>query len=266
MNNRTYRRPMFRKGGAVDSAGEGITSGLQSPRPGYNVGKRVTEVMDEMQTVLPARGPKRNLNDFLINFGLDIASRPSAGPGFGGLLTTAAQSAKDPFAQFQQARAGESAFQDKLALGAYDVVKGEQAGEKDFQQKKDLIRLESELNPKLKKVFREEIPEVRINNYADSLLENDFDFIKNNNREIASDIVTYNVFKEKNPDSGPAKKDFRGILPYDYDNKGKPVPNYETITVGQVFYNPEDGLFYERIEDTGVIATDFRALDPFTYD
>jgi hypothetical protein len=56
MNNRTYRRPMFRKGGAVDSAGEGITSGLQSPRPGYNVGKRVTEVMDEMQTVLPARG------------------------------------------------------------------------------------------------------------------------------------------------------------------------------------------------------------------
>ena len=265
MNNRTYKRPMFRKGGSADSAGTGITSGL-APRQGYNVGNRVTEVMDEMRTAMPQRNSKRNLNDFLINFGLDLASRPSAGPGFGGLLTTAAQSAKDPFAQFQQARAGESAFQDKLALGAYDVVKGEQAGEKDFEQKKDLIRLESELNPKLKKVFREEIPEVRINNYADSLLENDFDFIKNNNREIASDIVTYNVFKEKNPDSGPAKKDFRGILPYDYDNKGKPVPNYETITVNQVFYNPEDGLFYERIEDTGVIATDFKALDPFTYD
>ena len=265
MNNRTYKRPMFRKGGSADSAGTGITSGL-APRQGYNVGKRVTEVMDEMRTAMPQRNSKRNLNDFLINFGLDLASRPSAGPGFGGLLTTAAQSAKDPFAQFQQARAGESAFQDKLALGAYDVVKGEQAGEKDFEQKKDLIRLESELNPKLKKVFREEIPEVRINNYADSLLENDFDFIKNNNREIASDIVTYNVFKEKNPDSGPAKKDFRGILPYEYDKQGKPVPNYETITVNQVFYNPEDGLFYERIEDTGVIATDFKALDPFTYD
>jgi hypothetical protein len=259
--DRLYKRPMFRKGG---SAGEGITSGLQ--RPGYNVGNRVTEVMDEMRTVMPQRAPKRNFNDFLINFGLDLASRPSAGPGFGGLLTTAAQSAKDPFAQFQQARAGQAAFDDKLALGAYDVVKGEQAAEKDFEQKKDLIRLESELNPKLKKVFREEIPEVRINEYADSLEENDFDFIKNNSREIASDIVTYNVFKEKNPDSGPAKKDFRGILPYEYDKKGKPVPNYETITVGQVFYNPEDGLFYERIAEEGIVGTDFKALDPFTYD
>jgi hypothetical protein len=259
--NRLYKRPMFRKGG---SAGEGITSGLQ--RPGYNVGNRVTEVMDEMRTVMPQRAPKRNFNDFLINFGLDLASRPSAGPGFGGLLTTAAQSAKDPFAQFQQARAGQAAFDDKLALGAYDVVKGEQAAAKDFEQKKDLIRLESELNPKLKKVFREEIPEVRINEYADSLEENDFDFIKNNSREIASDIVTYNVFKEKNPDSGPAKKDFRGILPYEYDKKGKPVPNYETITVGQVFYNPEDGLFYERIAEEGIVGTDFKALDPFTYD
>ena len=262
--NRLYKRPMFRKGGSADSAGTGITSGLQ--RPGYNVGNRVTEVMDEMRTVMPQRAPKRNFNDFLINFGLDLASRPSAGPGFGGLLTTAAQSAKDPFAQFQQARAGQAAFDDKLALGAYDVVKGEQAAAKDFEQKKDLIRLESELNPKLKKVFREEIPEVRINEYADSLEENDFDFIKNNSREIASDIVTYNVFKEKNPDSGPAKKDFRGILPYEYDKKGKPVPNYETITVGQVFYNPEDGLFYERIAEEGIVGTDFKALDPFTYD
>ena len=258
-NNNMYKRPMFRKGG---SAGGGITSGLESPRQGYNIGQRVTDVMGEMRTAMPQRAPKRNFNDFLINFGLDIASRSPEG----NIFQTAAASAKDPFAQFQQARAGQAAFDDKLALGAYDVVKGQQAAEKDFEQKKDLIRLESELNPKLKKVFREEIPEVRINEYANSLEENDFDFIKNNSREIASDIVTYNVFKEKNPDSGPATKDFRGILPYEYDKKGKPVPNYETITVGQVFYNPEDGLFYERVAEEGIIGTDFKALDPFTYE
>ena len=84
--------------------------------------------------------------------------------------------------------------------------------------------------------------------------------------EIAQDIVTYNVFKEKNPDSDIAKKNFRGILPYEYDKKGKPIPNYESIAVGQVFYNPEDGLFYERIAEEGIIGTDFKALDPFTYD
>jgi len=262
-NNNLYKRPMFRKGGSAEG---GITSGLQ--RPGYNVGNRVTEVMDEMRTVMPQRNTgKRRFNDFLIDFGLDIATRSPMGSGVGGAISTALASAKDPFAKFQQSRAASEGFEDKLALGAYDVVKGEQAAEKDFEQKKDLIRLESELNPKLKKVFREEIPEVRINEYAGSLEENDFDFIKNNAREIASDIVTYNVFKEKNPDSGPAKKDFRGsILPYEYDLKGKPVPNYETITVGQVFYNPEDGLFYERVAEEGIIGTDFKALDPFTYD
>ncbi len=262
-NNNLYKRPMFRKGGSAEG---GITSGLQS-RPGYQVGKRVTEVMDEMRTVLPQRGgPKRRFNDFLIDFGIDIATRPPMGSGIGGAISTALASAKDPFDKFKQSRAASEGFEDKLALGAYDVVKGEQAAEKDFEQKKDLIRLESELNPKLKKVFREEIPEVRINEYTDSLQENEFDFIKNQAREIASDIVTYNVFKEKNPDSGPAKKDFRGILPYEYDKKGQPVPNYETITVGQVFYNPEDGLFYERVAEEGIIGTDFKALDPFTYE
>ena len=256
MFNQTLKRPMFRRGG---STGEGITSGL---RQGYSVGKRVTDVMGEMRAAMPRRNSKRNFNDFLINFGLNMAGNAPTG----NILQTAAVQAKDPFAQFQQARAGEGAFEDKLALGAYDVVKGEQAAEKDFEQKKDLIRLEAELNPKLKKVFREEIPQVRINNYAATLEENDFDFIANNAMEIADDIVTYNVFKEKNPDSGPAKKDFRGILPYEYDKKGKAVPNYETITVGQVFYNPEDGLFYERIAEEGIVATDFKALDPFTYD
>ena len=257
-----YRRPMFRKGG---SAGEGITSGLQ--RPGYATKGRVTEVIDEMRSVLPQRNtPKRRFNDFLIDFGLDIASRSPMGSGIGGAISTIAASAKDPFERFKQSRGASEGFEDQLALGAYDVVKGEQAAEKDFEQKKDLIRLEAELNPKLKKVFREEIPEVRINNYAASLQDSDFDFIANNSMEIAEDIVTFNVFKEKNPDSGPAKKNFRGILPYEYDAKGKPVPNYESIKIGQIFYNPEDGLFYERINEEGVIATDFKELDPFTYD
>ena len=273
-NNNLYKRPMFRKGG---SAAGGITSGLQS-RPGYNVAGRVTDVMGEMRSVIPQRNtPQRRFNDFLIDFGLDIATRSPMGSGIGGAISTALASAKDPFDRFKQSRAAGEAFDDKLALGAYDIVKAEQLADKQRQEKledmkiqddykRGQIKLESELNPKLKKVFREEIPEVRINNYADSLQESDFDFIKNNSMEIAEDIVTFNVFKEKNPDSSAAKKNFRGILPYEYDKKGKPVPNYESIAVGQVFYNPEDGLFYERIAEEGIIGTDFKALDPFTYE
>ena len=50
---------MFRKGG---SANEGITSGL---RQGYTTGKRVKEVLAEMQEALPQRNRRQNLNDFL---------------------------------------------------------------------------------------------------------------------------------------------------------------------------------------------------------
>ena len=261
MNN-LYKRPMFRKGGSAEG---GITSGLQ--RPGYNVGKRVQEVMKEMQSVMPQRNTaKRRLGDLMIDFGIDIASRTPTGSGIGGAISTALASAKEPFDRYRQSRAASEGFEDKLALGAYDVVKGEQQAEKDFEQKKDLIRLEAELNPKLKKVFREEIPQVRINNYAESLQDNDLDFIATNSMEIAEDIVTFNVFKEKNPDSGPAKKNFRGILPYKTDYKtGEVLPNYESIQKGQIFYNPEDGLFYERINNEG-LKTDFKELDPFTYD
>ena len=257
-NNNLYKRPMFRKGGSAEG---GITSGLE--RPGYNVGKRVTEVMDEMRTVLPARGPKRNFNDFLINFGLDIASRSPQG----NIFQTAAQAAKEPFDKFQTARAGQAAFDDKLALGAYDVVKGEQSAEKEFGQKKELIELEARLNPKTKKKFRENEPVVRRSDYASSLEKNEFDFIANNSMQIADDIVNFEMYVDSKPESEIAGKKFRGILPYEYDKKsGKPVPNYESITKDQVFYNPEDGLFYERVAEEGIIGTDFKALDPFTYD
>ena len=262
-NNNLYKRPMFRKGGSAEG---GITSGLQS-RPGYKVGERVTEVMDEMRTALPQRGgPKRRFNDFLIDFGLDIATRPPVGSGIGGAISTALASAKDPFANFKQSRAASEGFEDKLALGAYDVVKGEQAAEKEFGQKKELIELEARLNPKTKKKFRENEPVVRRSDYAKSLEENDFDFIANNSMQIADDIVNFEMYVDSKPESEISKKQFRGILPYQYDNKGQPVPNYETITVGQVFYNPEDGLFYERVAEEGIIGTDFKALDPFTYD
>ena len=261
MNN-LYKRPMFRKGGSAEG---GITSGLQ--RPGYNVGNRVTEVMDEMRTALPQRNTaKRRLGDLMIDFGIDIANRTPTGDGIGGAIGTTLASAKDPFANFKQSRAADEGFEDKLALGAYDVVKGEQAAAKEFEQKKDLIKLEADLNPKLKKIYREELDVVRVSDYAKSLEENDFDFIANKSMQIANDVVGFQVYKEDNPEDAINKKQFIGILPYGYDKKGQPEPNYENISVGQVFYSPEDNFFYERIADEGIIDTDFRKLDPFTYE
>ena len=104
---RVMHRPMFRKGG---SANEGITSGL-APRQGYADKGWVQQVLptekeiSTLQKMYGERPRSTNLNDFLINFGLDIASRSPQG----GLLSTAAMSAKEPFAQFQQRKMYEQA-------------------------------------------------------------------------------------------------------------------------------------------------------------
>ena len=89
--NRVLRRPMFRIGGVA----EGITSGLQ-PRQGY---KGTDNAADQRVSPLS----NRNFNDFLISFGLDLASRPKGG----NIFQQAAASAKGPFEQFQARRAAQ---------------------------------------------------------------------------------------------------------------------------------------------------------------
>ena len=112
MNN-LYKRPMFRKGGSAEG---GITSGLSTPKRGMVDGPGSYAGIDMNQNVEQAlrnaslgdlktmadqmyspsagtRRPQRRFNDFLIDFGLDIASRPAEG----NIFQTAALSAKDPF-------------------------------------------------------------------------------------------------------------------------------------------------------------------------
>ena len=137
MNNRAYRRPMFRKGGSADSAGTGITSGL-APRQGYkdpgtvqqddlskvdirNMNmQQLKDLSERMAYKAPPMQSDNSLNNFLINFGLDIASRPSAGPGFGGLLTTAAQSAKDPFKNYLTSKQAYNKGSNDRAINKYN--------------------------------------------------------------------------------------------------------------------------------------------------
>jgi len=135
--NRTYRRPMFRKGGSADSNGTGITSGL-APRQGYkdpgtvqqddlskvdirNMNmQQLKDLSERMAYKAPPMQSDNSLNNFLINFGLDIASRPSAGPGFGGLLTTAAQSAKDPFKNYLTNKQAYNKSSNDRAINKYN--------------------------------------------------------------------------------------------------------------------------------------------------
>ena len=117
MNNRTLRRPMFRMGG---STGEGITSGLDMPKPdasrqSYQFGKTVDNIRRDMPGLkelykenMAPRGS--NFNDFLINMGLDLVSRPKSG----NIFSQVASSAREPFAQFQANKSSVADSEDKL--------------------------------------------------------------------------------------------------------------------------------------------------------
>jgi len=115
--NRTLTRPMFKTGGTA----EGLTSGL-APRQGYahepghvkQSDTSKTSIMDKlnfqksMVETLAPRQPRqdRSMSNFLIDFGLDIASRPASGS----IFSTAAEAAKNPFSRFQKSKQMEQAY------------------------------------------------------------------------------------------------------------------------------------------------------------
>jgi hypothetical protein len=119
--NRTLRRPMFRIGG---SAGTGITSGLTMPRASYSEGTRldkIKKIVTEDQAIMDELAPSRQsplapgtLSSFLIGTGLNLASATPRGRGLTGLVSTAAESAKGPFAQFQKGVFARDASDDQL--------------------------------------------------------------------------------------------------------------------------------------------------------
>ena len=98
MFNKTLNRPMFRRGGSTSSQGTGITSGLQSPRQGYDgdgdtqqvkkfdTNQNIAEFLknasigDQQKLVKQLYPEKpRNNKDLFIDFGLDLVSRPGSG-------------------------------------------------------------------------------------------------------------------------------------------------------------------------------------------
>ena len=109
----------------MGGSAEGITSGLDAPAinkrglvdgPGGYSGEegddfksRYTRAAKEMEALRAPRGS--NFNDFLISYGLDLASRPKSGNIFQQLAT----SAREPFAQFQARKEAYRSEDDKLS-------------------------------------------------------------------------------------------------------------------------------------------------------
>jgi len=95
---KTFRRPMFRKGGNV---GSGVMTGIVD-RGNYSSGTPQLKVNEEDITdyisLVKGNEPKADpLTDFLLQFGPNLLSAtPRGGGGFKGLLSTAGGAAKEP--------------------------------------------------------------------------------------------------------------------------------------------------------------------------
>ena len=122
---------MFRKGG---SAGEGITSGL-APRQGYATNEDNTVKQNDLSKVqfrdanlqqlmdmskqygfqAPPMQPDNSLNNFKIDFGLDLVGRSPSG----NIFQTAALAAKEPFSNFRTSRAAYNKGINNRAINKY---------------------------------------------------------------------------------------------------------------------------------------------------
>ena len=136
MMKRILKRPMFRMGGDVENVGimdgmrkryskgtnpEDIDATYTAAGAGFR--PRNQNVMPQMDSDLARKmalinqlTPGPNLNQFLIDFGLNLAS----GPPRGNILSTAASAAREPFGRFMESaqRAGQT--KAALALEALD--------------------------------------------------------------------------------------------------------------------------------------------------
>ena len=107
--SKALNRPMFRKGGPVESRGTGITSGLDTPKRGvvdgpgkYSQDLRGIQNIDSIDLIqnlrqraeeaVPIAKPEFTVSDFLrlAGRGFELAGAPSQGKGIKGLIATAA--------------------------------------------------------------------------------------------------------------------------------------------------------------------------------
>ena len=175
--NRVLRRPMFRMGGST----EGITSGLDAPdinkRQPLNVGgvgggadaryfisraanmpslktdtppdeleSRYNRAMEFIKSKQTARSS--DINDFLINLGLNLVSQPSTG----NIFADVGQSARAPYARFAERKSTARQEQDKLSQALIGDIMDQMSTEKkaDVLAKADIEAAEIAARAKIR--------------------------------------------------------------------------------------------------------------------
>jgi uncharacterized lipoprotein len=272
--NRILRRPMFRTGGSA----EGITSGL-APRQGYkdaNLVEQLTTQKSIIDTLAP-RQPRTDtsMRDFLINFGLDIASRKPEGS----IFSTAAAAAKEPFGKFQQAKQIEDAYgmketeedralitslikgmdDDKLSALMKDVKAGVESGY--YKDEKEGIR---------RQLAKDEFGVMDMPGEAESGRIRELELMISRDQEVPAGMikaVAQHIYKiETNAYPEEVQKDLNRTKTYikpkhisgvNKNEEGEVIEivvdaNYaRTYTPGQIYFEPQTGDLFKNVSKVG---------------
>jgi len=267
---------MFRKGGQANG---GITTGLGRQRYD-NGGQTGMERIQRDLAIIDQLSPRRGsgLNDFMINFGLNMVGNPPSG----NIFQTAATQAQKPFQQFQQARAQENLAQRELIANMVQNMNEDdkyklqveaqhmfEAGAVNPFTNKPFASPTEALNALIKnklmskeRVLTEEAKfENTYNQYLDSILsEKRGDFAKN--RLGASALATHEAKIKHNRYPEELVKEFDlettyiplGVVDWANVNPdgsfklteslGNNAKAQNVIKAGKIYFNVSDKLFY----------------------
>ena len=236
--SRVFRRPMFR-GGSTNM--NGIMSGIED-RKNYATGS-ARERLERVASEFPDQGISP-LNQFLIQGGLNLMSQPSTGSTLGDIATAA----KAPTAQLFKDLSARGQLRKKLALeGEALDIEGERA--------EKLARIKASN----KDFFAAQTPEAQFEVLFKKYSDTGNQVIK----EGAANLARFEVAVRNNSDEDYTQLRFN----YGKDSRsGKKgyIPDWSSIPLGFVTYNPLTNLAYKRISRDTNTAQDYIPLNPST--
>jgi hypothetical protein len=246
----------------MGGSAEGITSGLDVPKlnasrqnfenGGDDLESRYNRAMDFIKSKQTPRSS--DFNDFLINLGLDLVSRPRSG----NIFQQVATSAQGPYQRFTERKSTARRDQDKLSQALIgDIMeqmskekiaqiesKGE-SGKKQFEYKgkyedyQALIKQQRELENRKRELEEQNVATKDIQ--TDEVISAQYDEeIRKINEQLEDNQKLQNLFQEKEDDPVRAailKGISNGIFTFDdlitYDETGVP-PREESKDGGRI--------------------------------
>ena len=216
MKNRILKRPMFRMGGDVENTG--IMDGMR---------RRYAESSPE--GVQPKREPmlfRPSMNDFMIQFGLDLASRS---PG-GNIFQTAAAAAKEPFAIMQAKKIREGELESDRAF------QRELLGEK-LEAQKEIAQIGAGMK--------------NYETYLDAGLKR-----FGNDIIMGENFANFMTKLKPELDTTYGKSQFGGFIQTDLDKKDakQKFLNKNSGKIGKVFYDLKQDKLFQIVQRDDVIG------------